>query len=353
MLQAGLKSVFMCIPWGGLIMERTTSRRQIMACLTAAVIDWPTIVSAQSPAPRLRRIGVMMAVGEADPEGLIRLEAFRLGLAAEGWIDGQNATIEVQWYRGNFDTAHACAKQLIDRGSEIIVVNGTPGMEALRALTVGLPIVFTVVSNPVGAGYVTNLSHPGGNITGFSTFEPEMAGKWLQLLRQAAPGIKHVAMLLDPKFTGLHSLWQALQEIAPRQGIATQPAYASNMLEIERTLETFSQQEAPGLIVGPSPVNTVHRQRLIEIAAQRAIPAIYPFQFYVREGALLAYGFNATDQFKRAASYVSRILKGEKVGDLPVQAPSLFELGVNLKTAKVLGLTIPQSLLIAANEIVE
>jgi putative ABC transport system substrate-binding protein len=226
-------------------------------------------------------------------------------------------------------------------------------MDAVRALGSSIPVVFVVVSNPVGAGYVQNLSRPGANTTGFSTFEPEIAGKWLQLLREVTPGLKNVSMLLDRKFVGFNSLWEAVRDIAPAFDIAPHAAYASTLGEIEHAVEGISRQASPGLIVSPSPINTVNRQRLIQIANESRIPAIYPFRFYVREGALLAYGFNAADQFRRAATYVRRILKGEKAGDLPVQAPSLFELGINLKTAKAMGLMMPQSLLIAADEIVE
>lgn len=334
-------------------MERSMDRRQLIAVLATALTAWPAAVSAQSSPGKPRRIGLMMAVAENDPEGVQRVDAFRRALAEAGWADGGNAAIDVRWYRGSFDVARTAAKDLVEQGCEAIVVNGTPGMDAVRAVGVGVPIVFVVVSNPVGAGYVTNLSRPGGNVTGFSTFEPEMAGKWLQLLRQLTPGLKHVYMLLDPKFTGFNSLWQAVEEIAPRHGVIPRPAFASNLAEIERALVEIAKQESPGLIVAPSPVNTVNRQRLIDLANSSRIPAVYPFRFYVRNGALLAYGFNAADQFRRAGAYVARILKGEKAGDLPVQAPLVFELGINLKTAKAMGITVPQSLLIAADEIIE
>jgi putative ABC transport system substrate-binding protein len=245
------------------------------------------------------------------------------------------------------------AKDLVDRGAEVLVVNGTPAMDAVRALGTDLPVVFVVVSNPVGAGYVPNLSRPGANITGFSTFEPEMAGKWLQLLREVSPGMQNVSMLMDPKLVSFNSLLKAVQDLAPTLGITAHAAFASTLEEIERAVAVVSKQASPGLIVSPSPINTVNRRRLISIANENRIPAIFPFRFYVRDGALMAYGFNAADQFRRSAAYVARILQGEKAGDLPVQAPSLFELGVNLRTAKAMGLTVPQSLLVAADEIVE
>jgi putative ABC transport system substrate-binding protein len=336
-------------------MECAMNRREIVSLLGAAIVLGPATALAQtSGGPR--RVGLMVATGENDAEGKLRVEALVRSLGEAGWVDGRDVIVDVVFYRGSFPVAQALAKDLVDRGAYVLVVNGTPGMDAVRGLgarVASIPIVFTVVSNPVGAGYVPNLSRPGGNVTGFSTFEPEMAAKWLQLLREVAPGVQNVSMLLDRKFIGFNSLLEEVQRTAPSFGIAPHAAWASSLDDIEHAIETISKQASPGLIVSPSPINTVNRQRLIKIANDSRIPAIYPFRFYVREGALIAYGFNAADQFKRAGHYVGRILKGESVGDLPVQAPRLFELGVNLKTAKAIGLAMPQSLLIAADEIVE
>ena len=334
-------------------MKRTWDRRQFGILLACAAAMPGSIALAQHSPKGVRRIGLMMAVSDNDPEGLKRVDAFRKGLEGAGWSVNGDVVIDIAWYKGSFQVAETEARSLLARGVEMLVVNGTPGMDAVRATGTSLPIVFVVVSNPVGAGYVPSLSRPGGNITGFSTFEPEMAGKWLQLLRQLSPTLKHVSMLLDPKFKGFNSLWQAVEEIAPRHGIVPHAAHASNLQEIEAALATIAKQDAPGLIVSPSPVNTVHRRRLISIANEARIPAVYPFRFYINEGALMAYGFSAADQFRRAAGYVSRILRGDKAGDLPVQAPSVFELGINMKTAKQMGITIPQALLISADEIIE
>jgi putative ABC transport system substrate-binding protein len=295
----------------------------------------------------------MVATAENDAEGNLRAETFSRALGEAGWVDGRDVDIDIAWYRGSFPVAQTEVKNLVDRGAEVLIINGTPGMDAARALGRNLPVVFVVVSNPVGAGYVQNLSRPGANVTGFSTFEPEIAGKWLQLLKEAAPGMRNVSMLLDPKFVGFNSLLKAIQDNAPTLGLVPHAAFASTLEEIERCLADMARQDSPGLVVSPSPINTVNRQRLISLANEKRIPAIFPFRFYVREGALMAYGFNAADQFRRSAAYVARILQGEKAGDLPVQAPSLFELGVNLRTARAMGLTIPQSLLIAADEIIE
>ena len=334
-------------------MKRTWDRRQFGILLACAAAMPGSIALAQHSPKGVRRIGLMMAVSDNDPEGLKRVDAFRKGLEGAGWSVNGDVVIDIAWYKGSFQVAETEARSLLARGVEMLVVNGTPGMDAVRGTGTSLPIVFVVVSNPVGAGYVPSLSRPGGNITGFSTFEPEMAGKWLQLLRQLSPTLKHVSMLLDPKFKGFNSLWQAVEEIAPRHGIVPHAAHASNLQEIEAALAKIAKQDAPGLIVSPSPVNTVHRRRLISIANEARIPAVYPFRFYINEGALMAYGFSAADQFRRAAGYVNRILRGDKAGDLPVQAPSVFELGINMKTAKQMGIKIPQALLISADEIIE
>jgi putative ABC transport system substrate-binding protein len=332
------------------------NRREILTLLSATAAFGPTAALAQPSSGRPRRVGLMVATAENDPEGKLRVETFIRALGEAGWVDGRDVIVDVGWIRGSFAIAQTVATELVERGAEVLVVNGTPAMNAALGLgerVKSIPIVFTVVSNPVGAGYVPSLSRPGGNVTGFSTFEPEMAAKWLQLLKEVAPGLQNVSMLLDRKFVGFNSLLEAVQHTAPSLGVTAHAAWASSLDDIERNIETIAKHASPGLIVSPSPINTVNRQRLIQICNDNKIPAIYPFRFYVREGALIAYGFNAADQFRRAAAYVDRILKGEKAGDLPVQAPTLFELGINLKTAKAIGLTMPQSLLVGADEIVE
>jgi putative tryptophan/tyrosine transport system substrate-binding protein len=333
-------------------MDTNMDRRQLVLSALAAVAV-PGATNAQAVSGALRRVGVMMAVGEDDPEGALRIGEFRRSFALAGWVEGRNTTIEVGWYKGSVQAAQAIAKRFIDGRVDVIVANGTPGLEAVRLLGTDIPVVFVVVSDPVGAGYVSSLSRPGGSITGFSTFEPEIVGKWLQLLRQAVPDLKNINMLVDEKAVGLRSLWLAIAELAPKHGITAHPAFASTWADIEQAVRAISMQDAPGLIVTPSPINTVNRAQLIALANAKRIPAIYPFRFYVRDGALLAYGFNAADQFRRAATYVGRILAGERPGQLPVQPPSLFEFGINLKTAKAMGIAIPQSLIIAADEVVE
>jgi putative ABC transport system substrate-binding protein len=332
------------------------NRREVVSLLGVALATGSVNAALAQTSGSPRRVGLMIATGENDAEGKLRVETFIKSLGHAGWVDGRDVVVDVVFFRGSFPVAQTLAKDLVDRGAEVLAINGTPGMDAVLRLgprVASIPIVFTVVSNPLGAGYVQNLSRPGGNITGFSTFEPEMAAKWLQILHEVAPGMQNVSMLLDRKFIGFNSLLEEVQRTAPSFGITPHAAWASSLEDIERAVETISRQTSPGLIVSPSPINTVNRKRLIQIANDNRIPAIYPFRFYVREGALIAYGFNAADQFRRAGAYVSRILKGENVGDLPVQAPRLFELGINLKTAKAIGIAMPQSLLVAADEIIE
>jgi putative ABC transport system substrate-binding protein len=328
-------------------------RRQFAVSLAAATMLPARDAIAQIAQNRARRIGLMMAVSAEDPEGQARVEAFRQGLREARLRIGDDVVLDVVWYRGDFQVARNEVPALLDRGAEMLVVNGTPGMDAVRASAATVPVIFVVVSNPVGAGYVPNLSRPGGNVTGFSTFEPQIAGKWLQLLRQLVPDMKNVAMLLDPRFEGFNSLWKAVEDIAPGHGIVPHAAHASSFDQISAALVAIAGKEKAGLIVSPSPINTVNRKKVIAMANEARLPAIYPFRFYVRDGALIAYGFNAADQFKRAAGYVARLLRGEKAGDLPVQSPRLFELGINLKTARQIGLSVPEALLLAADEIVE
>jgi len=333
-------------------MRRGVGRRQVLASFGAVAVVAPAMPLAAQTRQR-RRVGVLMAVRQEDAEGQQRLAALRRALEEAGWADGRDIEIDARWYQGSFQAAQQAAQDMVSGKADVVVVNGTPGMDAMRSVSAQMPIVFVVVSNPIGAGYVKDLARPGENITGFSTFEPEIAGKWLQLLKQLSPDIQHVSMLLDPKFVGFNSLWQGVQDVAPRFKVTTAPAYASSLDEIQRAVDALAAKEKSALIVAPSPVNTVNRLRLIELANSKRLPAIYPFRFYVRDGALIAYGFNAADQFRRAAAYVDRILKGEKAGDLPVQAPSLFELGINVRVAREIGLTVPQALLISADEIVE
>lgn len=317
-----------------------------------ATVRVPLAGRAQQP-NRPRRIGLLMAYREGDPEGQQRMAAFRQSLRESGWADGQDARIEVRWLAGDPERAKAYAKEIVERSPDVIVVNGTPGLAALRQLTSSIPIVFVVVTDPVGAGFVQSLSRPGANITGFSTFEPEIGGKWLEALKEVAPDLRRVGVLTNPKFRGFSALLRAIESLAPSLGLQTVALHGRDGAEIERAIARFARQANGGLIVLPTPVNAVQRQMIYSLTTRHRLPAVYPFAFHARSGGLIAYGFDAVDLFRRAGPYVARILNGEKPADLPVQAPTKFELVVNLKTAKQIGITVPRSILLRADEVIE
>ena len=270
-----------------------------------------------------------------------------------GWVDGQNAAIKARWLAQNPDRALVHAKEVVQERPDVVVVNGTPGLSALKQLKTTVPTVFVVVNDPVGAGLVESLSRPGGNTTGFSTFEPEIGGKWVETLAEAVPTIKRVGIVFDPNYTGFAKLTQAIEATAPRLGVQAISIEGRDGNAIEQGITRLAEQENAGLIVLPTVPNSVERQRIFSLSLQHRLPAIYPFSFYAKEGGLIAYGFDNVDLFRRAAPYVARILNGEDAGALPVQAPTKFELIVNLKSARAIGLPIPPTLLARADEVIE
>jgi putative tryptophan/tyrosine transport system substrate-binding protein len=304
-------------------------------------------------ADRTRRITLILANSEDDPQAQERLTAFRESLRETGWKDGENATIQVRWLAQNPDRAMAYAKEVTASPPDVVVVNGTPGLSALHRLNKTVPIVFVVVVDPVGAGFVQSLSKPSGNITGFSTFEPEIGGKWVETLVEVVPSLKRVGILHDPNYAGFERLRRAIESLAPTFGLEPISVSGRNAEEIEQAVVQLSKEANSGLIVLPTVPNSVERQRIFSLTLQHRLPAIYPFSFFAKEGGLMAYGFNNVDLFRRAAPYVARILNGENAGSLPVQAPTKFELIVNLKTARALGLIVPPTLLARADEVIE
>jgi putative ABC transport system substrate-binding protein len=327
-------------------------RREFITLLGGAALACPVAARAQQP-ERMRQIGLMVVNEEGDPEGKPRVMAFRQGLKGSGWTEGRNLRIEYRWGAGP-DRALAYAKELVDLVPDVIVANGTPALAALQQLTRTIPIVFVVVVDPVGSGYVRSLGRPGGNITGFSTFEPEMGTKWLQLLREMRPSLSRVAAISDPAFKGFVALMAAIESAAPTLGLEfTSVGFHNRSDNIEAAIDVFARLPDGGLIVLPTTLNNIHRERLFSVAANHRLPALYPFRHYTVDGGLMSYGFDAADLFKRGGSYVGRILKGENAADLPVQTPTKFELAINLKTAKALGLTVPATLLARADEIIE
>jgi len=327
-------------------------RRDFIKVVGGSVATFPLAARAQQP-ERMRRIGVLMGSAENDPNGQAASKAFRQALKELGWTD-RNIQIDYRWTAGNPDRASTYAEEVAARAPDVILANGTFVLTALQRATRSIPIVFVVVANPVDAGFVQNLAHPEGNITGFSTFEPEIGGKWMELLKEVKPGLQRVAGILDPAFTGFAGMWRVVESLAQSFGVqVTRLILHDPSDDIESAVGVFAQESGGGLIVLPTPVNNNARNRIFSLAVRYRLPAVYPFRHYSTGGGLMSYGFDTLDLYRRSASYVDRILKGEKPADLPVQAPTKYELVINLKTAKALGLAVPPTLLDRADEIIE
>jgi putative tryptophan/tyrosine transport system substrate-binding protein len=314
-------------------------------------VAWPLGARAQQ-VQGVRRIAVMMVNAESDPEGRTRIHTFRQGLQDQ--VDGRNVRIDYRWGAGNAERARVHAAELVSLAPDVILANGTPALAALHRATRSIPVVFVAVVDPVGAGYVQSLARPGGDITGFSTFEPEIGSKWLELLKEAKPDLRRMAGILDPDFRGFAAVWQAIEGVAPKLGLAvTRMLFRHATDDIESAVAAFAQESGRGLIVLPTAINNASRARILLLAARHRLPTLYPFRHFATDGGLMSYGFDAADLFRRGASYVDRILKGEKPADLPVQAPTKYELVINLKTTKALGLDVPAILLARADEMIE
>jgi putative ABC transport system substrate-binding protein len=327
-------------------------RREFIAGLGAA--SWPLAARAQQP-DLMRRIGVLSPGDENNPVYKSRLSALTQALADFGWTEGRNVRMELRWDGGDTNRMRALAHELVGLQPDIIVANGTtPGAVAVQRETQTIPIVFATLGDPVASGIVARLDRPGGNITGFANSEPALGGKWLELLSEIVPGLKRVTVMFNPDTSPvltymLPSLETAARSLKVVPTIA--PAYSD--AEIETAIIALGREPGGGLVVMPSPFMTAHRTQIISAAARNNIPAVYGFSYYARDGGLLSYGSDQIDISRRAASYVDRILRGAKPGDLPVQFPTKFEMVINLKTAKALGLTVPQSILLRADEVIE
>ena len=327
-------------------------RREFIAGMVSTAALPPGLRAQQ--AVRLRRIGLLMVQGEKDSEGQARVGTFRQQMAELGWIEGRNLQIDYRWEGGVPARAQTAAAELVALAPDLILANGTPPTAALQKATQTIPVVFVVVTDPVGARFVKSLSHPGANITGFSTFEPEIGGKWLELLREISPNLRRVAGVLDPAFTGFAGVWREVEEKAKNSGIfVTSINFRTPNDDLEGALTSFAREPGGGLIVLPTAINSMARTRLFAIAASHRLPAVYPFRHYAFDGGMMAYGFDPLDLYRRSAVYVDRILKGAKPEELPVQAPIKFELVINLKSAKELGLTVPPTLIARADEVIE
>ena len=326
-------------------------RREFIAGLGGAA-TWPIVGRAQQP-ERMRRIGVLRGGGTADdPDGQARHAAFLQALQQLGWIDGRNVRIDTRWPAGNADDARKFAAELVALAPDIIFATGAPVAPLLQA-TRTVPIVFAAVVDPVGAGFVDSLAQPGGNATGFMLFEFSMSGKWLEILKEIAPRVTRAAVLRDPALTAGGGQLGAIQGAALSLGVELSPVNVRDANEIERAVTAFARGSNSGLIVTSSTLALVHRDLIIALAARYKLPAVYSQRAFTAGGGLISYGPDYIDAYRRAAGYVDRILKGEKPANMPVQAPTKYELVINLKTAKALGLDVPHSLLARADEVIE
>jgi putative ABC transport system substrate-binding protein len=332
-------------------LESVMRRREFLGVFGGAAA-WPLAARAQQP-EQMRRIGVLINRAADDPEAPGFVGAFAQGLAELGWAIGRNVRIDYRWSAGNADAVHKYAAELIALAPDAVLASGTLSVAALKHATPSVPIVFTLVTDPVGAGVVDSLSRPGGNATGFMLLEYSSSGKWLELLKQIAPRLTRVAVLRDPTNPAGSAQFGAIQSVAPSLGIEVSPINVSSASEIERAVAAFARSANGGLIVTGSATATVHRTLIITLAARHKLPAVYSNRFNIAAGGLISYGADPADQFRRAAGYVDRILKGEKPADLPVQAPTKYELVINLKTAKALGLTVPPQIVARADEVIE
>ena len=327
-------------------------RREFITLLGGAAAAWPLAVRAQQ-GERMRRIGVLMPITADHPEGQTRIAAFQQGLQQLGWTDRRNVRIEARWSRGNADDIRKYAAELATLSPDVILATGSNTMGPLLQATRAVPIVFVTVPDPVGAGFVDSLARPGGNATGFTAFEYGLSGKWVELLKEIAPGVTRAAVIRDPAITAGIGQFAAIQSVAPSIGVEVSPVNVRDAGEIERAITAFARSSNGGLIVTGSALAVVHRNLIVMLAARHKLPAVYWDRLLVTAGGLISYGPDIIHQYRRAAAYVDRILKGEKPSDMPVQAPTKYELIINLKTAKALGLTVPPSLLARADEVIE
>jgi ABC-type uncharacterized transport system substrate-binding protein len=326
-------------------------RREFITLLGGAAATWPMAAHAQEE--RMRRIAVLTGYAASDPEGQTRVGAFRQGLRELGWIDSRNVWIDVRWAAADPSLLRAYAAELVELGPDVILVNNAQGLKAVQEARRNIAIVFAGVSDPVGLQVVDSLARPGGNVTGFTTFEFSPVGKLLEALKEIAPSITRVALIFDPDNPSSAAHLRSFETAAPSFAIKSIAAEVHRPAEIERTIEAFARERDGGLVIPPNTTLTSHRDLIVALAARFRLPAVYPFRVFVIAGGLMSYGADRVDQFFRAASYVDRILKGAKPGDLPVQQPSKFELSINLKTAKAIGLEVPPTLLARADEVIE
>jgi putative ABC transport system substrate-binding protein len=326
-------------------------RREFIGLVGGAAAAWPLAAAAQQE-PHIKLVGVLSGTA-ASPDQMARMEVFRQTMLQLGWSDGHNVRFDTRWGAGDPDTTRKQAEELVALAPDVILASGSPALGALQQVTRSVPIVFITVADPVGAGYVASLAQPGGNTTGFMLFEYGISGKWLELLKQIAPDMKRTAVFRDPAIAAGIGQFAIIQSVAPSLGVDVIPFGVANATEIERSVATFASSPNGGLILTASSLSVTYSGLVIALAARYKLPAMYTAREYVVRGGLMAYGPDLDDQARRAAGYIDRILKGEKPTDFPVQAPTKYELVINLKTAKVLGQMMPPSLLARADEVIE
>jgi len=329
-------------------------RRELLILLGGAGATWPLVVRAQQT-EKLRRIGVLMAHTENDPEFKDYLDAFRQGLRKLGWVEGRNIQIDTRW--GALDDAEMrekSAKELIALRPDIILTQNTPPTASMLQQTRAIPVIFVIVADPVGSGFVDGLARPGGNATGFTIMEPTITGKWLELLKEIAPRVNRAAFMFNPATAPYVKIYlNTFKAAAASYGVEMILAPVHDKADLDTVIATQAREPNGGLVVIPDGFLNVHRAEIISLAAHHRLPVVYPWRFFPEQGGLLSYGSEMRDEFRDAASYVDRILKGEKPADMPVQAPTKYELVINLKTAKALGLTVPPSLLSRADQLID
>ena len=329
-------------------------RREFVALVGGAATGWPLTLRAQESKPKpMRRVGALLPYNPNDPQAQNRNAAFLQALQQLGWTVGQNVQIDYRWSAANEDETRKNAAELVALAPDVIFVAGTAAVEPLRRATRTVPIVFVQVPDPVGAGFVASLARPGGNITGFTQWDYSMAAKWLALLKEIAPNTTRAAVLRDPAITAGIGQWATIQSVSSSIGIEVSPISLVDAAEIDTALTAFARSPNGGLIVTGSALTVLRRDLIIALATRYRLPAVYYDRYYVAAGGLISYGSNLVEQFRLGATYVDRILKGEKPVDLPVQTATKYELVINLKTAKALGLDVPSSLLARADEVIE
>ena len=326
-------------------------RRDLIRAIGGAAVAWSLSARAQQ-GERTRRIGVLMSLTADDPEGQTRLAAFREAMKQLGWNDGDNLRIDTRWATPDDIRRHAMELAAL-APDVLLAANGTPTVAPLLQATRTVPIVFVNVIDPVGAGFVASLAQPGGNATGFTIYEYSMSGKWLELLKEIGPRVTRAAVVRDATVASGIGQFGAIQAVAPSLGVELHPIDPRDAGEIERAITAFASRPNGGLVVTATNLATIHRSAIIALATRHRLLAVYPYRFFVAAGGLISYGPHTVDQYRRAAGYVDRILKGEKAADLPIQAPTKYELTINLKAANAIGLDVPPTLLARADEVIE